>query len=242
MFERETRYEAFFLPGPHELATDQAVALGLGWLAGQPGSPLVALSAKKVASNNRLLQGAVASGRLPVVAPPRMFVPGWRGGAVLAPWASQRVLDGIDDDLGTGVTAVCVIEWSPGGHDEWRSARGARDLRDPAGAPAAGPALDPVVVAAMNDASRAVNHNNALVQTEDKAYVVITLQRLVAAGHRYDVAALCSWAAANGFTAVEVKNLRDYATRVLDGRRFQLRSTYGPGPGSVERWRAAASA
>lgn len=240
MFDKTPGYRAWFLPGPPELDDDEALRLALAWLVEQPGTPLLALHAKKMTANNLHLQAAERSG-ITVVAPPRMWVPGWKGGAVLAPWASRRVLDGIDDDLGAAVAAVCVIQGSATDHTEWRAARQARDLRQPAAAPAAGPDLDPVVVAAMTEAGQTINHNNALVQTEDKAYVVITLQRLVEAGHAYDVSDLCAWAAGNGFTAIEVKNLRDIAQRVLDGRRFQLRSSYGPGPDAVTRWRDEAA-
>lgn len=173
MFEQTASYEAWFLPGPDGMPPDEAMKAGLRWLVDQPGSPLVALSAKKMVGNNRVLRQAAQSGRFDVAAPPGMWLPGWAGGAVLAPWASRRVLDGIDDDLGGRVSAVCVIGWVDGAHDEWRAARGARDLRDPESPVAAGPVLDPVVVAAMTEVSRAVNHNNALVQTEDKAYAVL---------------------------------------------------------------------
>lgn len=154
MFEKTGSYDAWFLPGPDGMPPDEAMATGLRWLLDQPGSPLVASHAKKMLGNNPVLRQAAGSGRFEVVAPPRMWVPGWSGGAVLAPWASRRFLDGIDDDLAGQVSAVCVIGWVEGQHEEWKAARRARDLRDPGSAPAAGPALDPVVVAAMTEVSR----------------------------------------------------------------------------------------
>lgn len=56
MFERQQRYEAFWLPGSHELPIDEAVRMGLSWLYSQPGTPLIALHAKRMVSNNRRLQ------------------------------------------------------------------------------------------------------------------------------------------------------------------------------------------
>lgn len=42
--------------------------------------------------------------------------------------------------------------------------------------------------------------------------------------------------------ATEVTNLRDYATRVLDGRSSRLGSTVDPRSGSVARWRSEVAA
>lgn len=235
VFERENPYDAFYLPGPHALPTDQALALGLKWLLAEPESPLIVLSAKKVARNNRLLETAIAQYHLPVIAPPHMWDATWSGGSILAPWANERALTGIDDQLAKKVNAVCVIGWVEGKHDTWITGHGARDLRHP-DQPKPQPTLDPVVEVAMEHASAAINHNNALVQAEDKACVILTLQELVRAGFRYDVESLCAWAMANGWTGTEVSNLRDYATRVLDGRSFRLRSTYGPQVGASAGW------
>lgn len=123
------------------------------------------------------------------------------------------------------------------GDDEAR--RRARDLRTADASPAPAIDLDPVVVATMTDAANMINHNNALVGTNDKAWMVLTLQLLVRGGHRFDVEELCAWAAGHGFTPTEVKNLREYATKVLAGRSFPLGSTYGPGPAALDRWREA---
>lgn len=235
VFEGESRYRAFYLPGPHELPTDEAVASGLKWLLDEPGSPLIVLSAKKVARNNRLLASAISRFGIPVVAPPHLWEASWTGGSILAPWASERALAGVDDDLSDRVNAVCVIGWGEGQHTTWILGHGARDLRYPDQAPA-NPLLDPVVEVAMGHATRAINHNNALVQAEDKAYVVLTLQELVRAGYHYDVEMLCAWAMAHGWTGQEVANLRDYANRVLEARTFRLHSRFGPQRGASAHW------
>lgn len=172
-----------------------------------------------------------------IVAPPRMWVPGWKGGAVVAPWTSRRVLDGVADDLGANVRAVCVIEAAATDHARWRAARGARDLRRPdalarrrPGGPPRGRGRDgrggtggQPQQRAHADRGQGVPRNHAAAARRPPPQV------------RVDD--LCNWAAGNGFTAVEVKNLRNIAQRVLDGRSFRLGSTYGPGCGAVERWR-----
>lgn len=240
MFEREVAYEAYFLPGPGELPTTESIDLAMAWLIGQPGDPLVLLHAKKMIANNRRLAELVGRSRVRVEAP-RTHDFAWPGGSVLAPWASEDVLTFIDDQLDDLVRAVCVIGWTPGQHDRWIVARGAVNLRGGTASESVEAIIDdPVVRIAIDRASRSINHNNALVQSEDKAYVVLTLQELVRGGHRFDVDQLVTHAMATGWTGEEVRRLEEYAVRVLDGRHFQLRSAYGPGSGACARWEAEA--
>ena len=123
-----------------------------------------------------------------VVAPPRVFQTGWRGGAVLGPLVSERALLAVDEDLGNRVKAMCVIEWLPGDHATWIAGHNARDLRAPNEEPVAVSALDPVVEVAMREAGESINHNNALVTEYEKALAVRTLQVLVKGGYRFDYA------------------------------------------------------
>jgi len=95
---------------------------------------------------------------------------------------------------------------------------------------------DPVVRIALDRASAAINHNNALVQAEDKAYVVLTLQELVRGGHRFDLNEIVTYTMSIRWTGDEIKRLRDYGQRVLDGRRFHLQSAYGPRQGACAEW------
>ncbi|MDP3952946.1 hypothetical protein [Microbacterium sp.] len=240
MFERAATYNAFYLPGPERgLPTDEAVAIGLAWLLKQPGQPLIVLSAKKVLSNNRLLEGAVKRYRIEVAAPPRLHDARWGSGSILAPWASERALLGVEDLR--GVNAVCVIEWAKGDKDTWIAGHGARDLRQPDAAKPEGPALDPVVEVAMTHASRAINHNNALVSDAEKSYVVMTLQELHRSGYDLDPEALVAWASAHGWYPAELPRLREYATKIKQGRRFVLRDASGPKVGSARGWEQEAS-
>lgn len=116
-------YHAFYLPGPHQLKTDETVTLGLKWLLAQSGEPLILLHAKKMVRNNRFVDAAAQRYRIPVEAPVTIWKSGfardWDGGTILAPWASDKVLDFIDDDLADKGEAVCVIGWSEGQHDIW---------------------------------------------------------------------------------------------------------------------------
>lgn len=234
MFEQPLSYEAFYIP----FSSPDGVQIGLDWLFGQPGERVVALHAKKMLNNDRALAEAVTRHGLKVLAPPRVFIPGWSGGPVLVPWASQRVLDAVDEGLGQNATRVCVIE-SSAGSLEWVTARGAVNLVDPSGATRA-PTLDPVVVVALSQAGSAINHNNALTTDDDRGYVISTLQLLVAGGYTYDPQQLCAWCSAHGWTPPEVAELRKLAPRVLLGAKFRLRDGWGPGTLALVRWEAEA--
>src|SRR5207248_1820561 len=118
--------------------------------------------------------------------------------------ASPDVVRCIDDDLSHLAEAVCVIGWRPDdpNHASWITARNAIDLTTGLGLGRVAAAMidDPVVRIALDHAERFVNRNNALVQAEDKAYLVRTLQELLRSGHRFDLDELAAYAMATGWT------------------------------------------
>ncbi len=69
---------------------------------------------------------------------------------------------------------------------------------------------------------------------------MLTLQELVRGGHRFDVDEVVACAMSVGWTGDEVMRVRDFAQRILDGRRFYLKSAYGPRPGACADWEEAA--
>jgi hypothetical protein len=241
MFERNTdKYDAYFLPGPAGLPTDEALHLGLRWLLSQPGEPLIVLARKGNVSNNPLLEATVKKHRIKYTAPPKVYEHHWTGGSILVPWAGEKALLQIDDYLADQADAVCVIGWAEGSHDTWIAGHNARDLRDP-DRPLAAPDIDPVVAVAMTHASDSINHANALVTDAEKAMVVLTLKELVRGGYTYDVDQLAAWAISQGWYPAEIPRLREYATKVLEGRSFRLHDPYGPRKGAVKEWEAEAA-
>jgi hypothetical protein len=233
-------YDAYFVSP--EVERDRALALGLKWLLEQPGEPLVLLHAKKMVTNNRLLAAAVSKYHLRVEAPQTLWRSGnrWQGGAILAPWASAGVLKCIDDDLSLEASAVCVVGWRENdpNHQAWIAARNAVDLDsgDELGRDPNEIISDPVVRIAIDYASTFVNHNNALVQYDDKAYFIRTLEELVAGGHPFHLDEVVTYAMATGWTGEEIERIREYGQAVLAGRGFRHKSTVGPKRGDVRRW------
>jgi hypothetical protein len=234
MYARTPDLDVVYVPWDG-VDSDDAVRIGAAWLQQQPGAPLVLLHAKSMYGNNSLLPLLTAGAT--VEKPSTVWRSGWRGGPVLAPWPTEEVLAALSDTLAPRITAVCIIEWGDYAYQEaWLAAHGAIDLSTGQERGSSRQLLNRVVEVAMRQLSDAVNHNNGLVQAYDKTYAVRTLQELVRGGYRYEVEALCAWALANGFTHREVEHLRDYATRVLQGRSFRLRTSVGPRPGSYSQW------
>jgi hypothetical protein len=52
----------------------------------------------------------------------------------------------------------------------------------------------------------------------------------------FNVDEITAYAMATDWTPTEFKRLREYADRILDGRRFRLRSTVGPKRDACRRW------
>jgi hypothetical protein len=210
--------EVVYVPGGDDI--DQAVRLGAAWLREHAGDKLVLVPQKQVYRNNALLPELTAG--VKVAKPQTVWQVGWRGGPVLAPWPTGEVLSEISDHLSGRITAVCLLEW---GEDEylraWVRAQKGTNLLTGHAAPGEEELLSPVVTAAMEDLSLLVNHANGLVQQDDKKYAIQTLQRLVSVGYTFDVDNLVAWALAHGFTGSEVRRLRDYAAKVLQGHRFR---------------------
>ncbi|HEX3680754.1 MAG TPA: hypothetical protein VHU90_13615 [Galbitalea sp.] len=222
---------------------DDAAVLALKWLLKQRGEPLVVFNRKAAVENDEVIEAAIYKYKIRYGAPGTLRGSGWKGGAILAPWAADEVLEFIDGWLHRKAHAVCVMGFRPGSHDAWISARGAVNLADgqPLGKSITEIMSDLVVRIAIDHAAVPINHNNKLVQAEDKSYFVRTLQELVRGGHHFDLDELCAYMMATGWTGDEVKQAREYGQRVLDGKRFNLRSTFGPVQGTCKHWEAEAA-
>ncbi|MFJ8053997.1 hypothetical protein [Streptomyces luteogriseus] len=213
--------------------TDQAGITGADWLMEQPGLKLVLVSQLQNYRQHRMAQrvrGAVVA--------KRTTLSGWDHGPVLAPWPTREIVGDLAGDLRGRATAICVIPWGPDPLlTAWLRVRRAVSVIDGSVHPQADePLLEPVVEAAMTELGQLVNHANALVGGIDKAFAVHTLLKLHEAGYRWTVDELCGWALGHGFTGSEEERLRQYATKVLEGSRFQPLPPDPFSPGAVQRW------
>ncbi|GAA3292694.1 hypothetical protein Dvina_51750 [Dactylosporangium vinaceum] len=232
MFERKISYPVYYVPFDTPYPED--VELGAGWLEAQPGERCLLVASGSPSAGTAL--GRLAASTRTVSLSQR------RGasarGAVLAPQPTETVIGALIDEFVNKVTALCVIENGDEFCEAWLADLGATHVTTGEAHPPAEP-LHAVAVYAMTKVARAVNHNNALLQAEDKSYAVLTLQELHRGGYLPDPTRLAAWAAANGFTGAEIGNLRDYAATVHAGRTFRLRETRGPQEGARTQWEAA---
>ena len=240
--DEKMRPPVFYVPWTPSIpgwSIDKASLQGAAWLAKRAGNKLMLVS-----STQNYQQNAMASHtRGAVVAKPvSLWKTKWRVGPVLAPWPTEEILGELASGLHRKATTICVIEWGDDAFQTaWLQAHRARSVLDGEVYPGADlPLLDPVVEAAMTELTQLVNHGNALGNPYEKPQTVELLQLLLQAGYGWDVDRLCGWALANDFTGAEVRNLRDYATKVSQGHRFRNRHTHRYAAGAVARWEAAA--
>jgi hypothetical protein len=99
-----------------------------------------------------------------------------------------------------------------------------------------GPRLDPVVRVALRELTARVNTND-LVNQEDVAAAVRTLEVLRDGGNPVDPAVAEAWALTAGWSAFAAARLREFAEKVRVGRRFRLKDSSGPRREDLERWR-----
>ena len=70
----------------------------------------------------------------------------------------------------------------------------------------------------MDEAEGFVNHNNQLVQAEDKSYLILTLKELLRGGHGLNLDEICAYTMATVWSGEEVKRIRKYGETLLQGR------------------------
>lgn len=239
MSRRSPSPQIVFVPwGKGEV--DQHVVLGAAWLNRQEGNGAVFVPEKGNYKRNAVLRSLVSESR--VVTVRNHLSTNWQRGPLLVCWPTEKMLGMLSDSLAGRITAACILEWGEEPYQRaWLAANKATDLVSGKPARADTDELSSVVLVAMKHLNDLVNHANGLASQYDKTMAIATLTALVRGGYRFDVDMLCAWALANGFTASEVENLRDYSTKALKNYRFR---TTGPNPlrqDIVKVWEAEVS-
>lgn len=156
---------------------------------------------------------------------------------IIACWPSERSL--ADLDTLQDLRALCVLPKEGKEVLDWRVARGAIDLLNPAAPPRTTAIADPVVLAAMKSLTIRVNHGTMLAHSRGKAAAVQMVQILRRAGREFTSAELKTWAVTNGWTTIGATAIAKIADDVLRGR-----SLAGGSPAwasdILNQWRAAA--
>jgi hypothetical protein len=203
---------------------DEAVALGLGWLAerGQTGEEVGVVLPNVPSIDN--LKGAIGPERTHGAKADREFShggvvvrvltektrPAAFGGALLVPWASEEALERTEV---LRPRAICATGWEQGELDRWKAAFGATDLRSgrsvekPTDAPAAVRGL----LATLTD----VLHSN------DKKRAITGLVAIRDEGIEIDPVVVRAAALEAGWEPRAADRIRDLAEKVAAGRTVQ---------------------
>lgn len=139
------------------------------------------------------------------------------------------------DEMAKG--AMCVVPGTAESIEYWVRARNAADVTGHTRATAPGEIVtNPVVRAALRDLGIVVNKNH-LVNYEDRAMAVRVLQLLYREGERFTPAEMHAGALADGWSSRAAARLSEIAEGVVAGRTFRLKSSSGPRPDALQRWR-----
>lgn len=245
-----SRSESWYVEteGPQE----KALQLGLEWLLKQSHpAALLAVPSKQILKRSVLESVLTARGAKNLAKHNELTVGGCRiklmterltcysfDGPVLAVYPSSRLLDSVDSLA--GVTAVLVIPWTALEVHPWIRAWNARALG--ASAPPPDPEFsNPVVKVALESLTGRVNVSTGLGHPSDKAAAIELFKILRRGGEGFDPAEIRGWLiSCLGWLPDTADEVADVARRVLEGRRFQLRTRGGWVHDILAEWRTRA--
>jgi hypothetical protein len=206
------------------------------WLDTRQGSPtpLAVFNAMGSAHNNPWMAEAAREYR----------VVSWRTryqvmpdrAAVLLFFPDAEVLGWYEE--APSVPALFVVESPTRTLDAWRMAYGPTDLTT-GGRLDDAPAIVPLVAVALGELNSWVNTNH-LVNQEDVAAAVRTLEVLRDGGYPVNPASAEAWALTEDWSPFAAARLRELAEKVRTGHRFRLKDSSGPRRSDLERWRETA--
>jgi len=160
----------------------------------------------------------------------------WRGGPVLAVYATKELLDALDELH--GVTEMAVVPWRLAEVQYWVDTWAPQELRGMG--PAAQPTQvrNPVIVEALKNLTRNVNLSTGITDPSDRKAAIDLFQRLKQAGEKFNPSEVRAWLVSQGrWSPQDADQVKSIAERVLAGRRLR-----GSGrvwaDNIVEQWRA----
>ena len=206
---------------PHVEGAEQSARLGARWLAQHRGQgiPFILVPSNGHVSNNDVIRELVEGGVRWGI--PRNFPPvDWAGGPVLAPWASDKVIECVGR-WSERITSVCVLKWLEEDHQDWLTAHEAVDVTDPNRVPTPPTIDDGVVLAALEDITGMINMATGLTHDRDRLFAISRLDYLRRWNRELVAAEIVSWALANGWTKAGADALREIIQRLNAGRTFK---------------------
>lgn len=230
MFEREDRTERRFVDA-HGY-DPEAVKLATGWLVrfameNDHGRVTVLVSTQNQVDSLAKILGlkparlrkdkVFSAGQISVkLVTERQSLRERLEGALLGLWVDDRQLEKRLD--GAHAPALCVVPWDRADIAQWKANWNPIDLRtgEPAGTGAT--VGNPVVVAALESLTTAVNLSTGLSHPSDKQAAVQMFRLLRDAGEQFDSSEIQAWAVAHGWRPQDARKLAELARAILDGR------------------------
>ena len=153
---------------------------------------------------------------------------------VVALWPTAEDLDRLDGLR--GLEALVVVPWLEEKIAVWRRARRAVDLLGCESLPDLTRITDPIVEEATRSLTLRVNLSTGVGHPSDRAAAIETFKVLTSNGHVYDQTEIQVRAMANGWKAVQARELSGLAEGVQDGRRYRTgRAQLQPGVSGAPR-------
>jgi hypothetical protein len=155
-----------------------------------------------------------------------------RAAPVLGVWLDDDHLEAIERK---SPSALCVIPWRPADISRWRDAYGPTDLRSGRTAPTKSLVSNLVVEEALKSLAPW-----GLAHPSDKRKAVWAFRHLFEAGEGYDPEEVVAWAANNGWSMADARELGAIARGVAAGKQYRVQGS--PYPANiVQQWRDAAA-
>lgn len=214
--------QVYFVPHVGAVGSaPQAARLGAAWLAEHQheGTPFILIPTKRAASGNNVIEDLIKA-KVPWGIP-RNFPPTrWPGGPVLAPWATDKVIERIAE-RSERVTSLCVLKWLEHENQDWLKARQAIDLTNPSQAPLAPTITDGVVLVAMENITHFINLSTGLGHPSDYEYALRVLEYLKHQKRELVAEEIIPWALANRWGVKDAKDLKKVIDGLNAGRAFR---------------------
>jgi len=159
---------------------------------------------------------------------------------ILAIWPDDGQLRAIEQ---LGPEHLCVVEWEERLITEWiADHHPEKDLANTTSSRPPAHTSNPVVEVALGELTTGADRDRSKLHPLDRATAINTFKTLLANGEAYVPSEIRMWAANNGWSGGQAKELEDLSQDILDGRKHQTRGRGELSADAIERWRAKSAA
>jgi hypothetical protein len=159
---------------------------------------------------------------------------------ILAIWPDDGQLRAIEQ---LGPEHLCVVEWEERLITEWiADHHPEEDLANTTSSRPPADTSNAVVDVALGELTTGADRDRSKLHPVDRATAINTFKTLLANGEVYVPSEIRTWAANNGWSGGQAKELEELARDILGGRKPQTRGRGELSADAIERWRAKSAA